>query len=96
MRLRRPMGLFVRLKVFWWIYRDPRMPLWAKFGLTALALAYVIWPIDLIPMIPVIGWLDDLTVASVLLWLVTRAAPAVVRRQSWMRAGAAVEPAGTG
>lgn len=29
-----------------------------------LAAAYVVWPADLIPDVPLIGWLDDLGVAS--------------------------------
>ncbi|MEX0745498.1 MAG: DUF1232 domain-containing protein [Phycisphaeraceae bacterium] len=76
------LGFAARLKLFWLIFRDPRTPWWAKVVLTGLALAYVVWPFDAVPIVvPVLGVLDDLAVAGFLMWLITRAAPAVVRRQ---------------
>lgn len=32
---------------------------WKPKALTGLALLYVLWPADLVPDIPIIGWLDD-------------------------------------
>ncbi|MFA9479230.1 YkvA family protein [Phycisphaerales bacterium AB-hyl4] len=85
-KFRPKLGLFARLKLFWLIYRDPRTPWWAKVILTALALAYVIWPWDAIPIVvPVLGIVDDIVVATTLMWLITRAAPAIVRKQSRMK-----------
>ncbi|MBI3767929.1 MAG: DUF1232 domain-containing protein [Deltaproteobacteria bacterium] len=58
---------FVRL--YWRLYRDPRVPLAAKAGLTA-AVVYLVSPIDLIPdyWLPIIGFADDAAV----LWFATR------------------------
>ena len=43
----------------------------------AVALAYVLSPIDLIPdFIPVVGWLDDLIIVPTLIWLALRLIPA--------------------
>ena len=55
--------------------RDPRVPWYAK----ALALAvasYTLSPIDLIPdFIPVIGYLDDLVIVPIGIWLVVSLIP---------------------
>jgi uncharacterized membrane protein YkvA (DUF1232 family) len=58
---------FVRL--YWRLYRDPRVPFGAKAGLTA-AVVYFISPIDLIPdfWVPILGFADDVAV----LWFATR------------------------
>ena len=51
------------------LLRDPRTPRLPKIAV-ALAVAYVIWPVDLVPdfMFPVAGYLDDLT----FVWLALR------------------------
>jgi uncharacterized membrane protein YkvA (DUF1232 family) len=51
------------------LLRDPRTPKLPRLAL-ALAVAYVIWPVDLVPdfLVPVAGWLDDLT----FVWLAAR------------------------
>ena len=58
---------FVRL--YWRLYRDARVPLPAKIGLTA-AVIYFLSPIDLIPdfWFPILGFADDVAV----LWFATR------------------------
>jgi uncharacterized membrane protein YkvA (DUF1232 family) len=52
--------------------RDPSVSLWRKLiGLAGVA--YVVWPLDVIPdVIPVLGWLDDVGVLSVVTWFVVR------------------------
>lgn len=62
------------------LLRDPRVPRGSKI-LVALAIAWVVSPIDLLPeFLPVIGPLDDvIVVALVLRHLVKRAGPEVVR-----------------
>jgi uncharacterized membrane protein YkvA (DUF1232 family) len=62
------------------LLRDPRVPRRAKVAL-ALASAYVVSPIDLIPeAIPVIGWLDDLLlIAYGLDRLIDKAGPEIVQ-----------------
>ncbi|HZJ53176.1 MAG TPA: YkvA family protein [Myxococcaceae bacterium] len=43
----------------WRYLRDPGVAAWRKLA-GAAAVAYVIWPLDVIPDgIPVLGWLDD-------------------------------------
>lgn len=51
------------------LLRDPRVAKLPRFGVI-LAVAYLIWPIDVMPdfMVPVFGYLDD----AVLLWLSLR------------------------
>ncbi len=44
-------------------FRDPSASLFGKL-FVFLAAAYVVWPADLVPDVPLIGWLDDLGVAS--------------------------------
>ena len=47
------------LHKLWRYLRDGQVPLWRKLVGVA-AVAYLVWPFDLIPdFIPIIGWLDD-------------------------------------
>ena len=67
--------------------RDPRTPASAKL-LAALAVAYALSPIDLIPdFIPVIGHLDDLLLLPLAFWLAVRLIPEEV----WLQCRAAAE-----
>jgi len=51
---------FVRL--YWRLFRDPRVSLMAK-GVLVAAAAYLALPVDLVPdLIPVLGQLDDIAV----------------------------------
>ena len=60
----------------WFACRDPRTPLWIK-AMAALVVAYALSPIDLVPdFIPVLGYLDDVILLPVLIWLVVRYLPA--------------------
>lgn len=43
--------------------RDPAVAVWRKAAGLAAAV-YVVWPLDVIPDIPVVGWLDDIGVVS--------------------------------
>jgi uncharacterized membrane protein YkvA (DUF1232 family) len=59
----------------WIAARDPRTPRSAKLvaGVTA---AYALSPIDLIPdFIPVVGYLDDLVLVPLGIWLAVRMVP---------------------
>lgn len=44
-------------------FRDPQAGLAGKL-FVLLAVAYVVWPADLIPDVPIVGWLDDLGVVT--------------------------------
>jgi uncharacterized membrane protein YkvA (DUF1232 family) len=55
--------------------RDPRMPWYAKLLAAAVA-GYALSPVDLIPdFIPVIGYLDDLIILPLGIWLVVALIP---------------------
>jgi len=64
-----------RPALFWRLLRDPRVPLPAKLVLPAVGL-YLVMPLDPIPdFIPVIGYLDDLLVVLLGLWLFLQLSP---------------------
>ena len=71
--------------------RDPRVPWHVK--LLALAVAgYALSPIDLIPdFIPVVGYLDDLVIVPLGVWLVVSLIPAEIMSECRARANAAGE-----
>src|SRR5450432_4329311 len=55
--------------------RDPRVPWYAKFLALAVA-GYALSPIDLIPdFIPVFGYVDDLIIVPLGIWLVVSLIP---------------------
>jgi len=76
--------------VLWFACRDPRT-LWYARVLTMLIVAYALSPIDLIPdFIPVLGYLDELILLPVGIYLVLKLVPAQAladaraRAQSWV------------
>ena len=55
--------------------RDPRTPWYAK-AIASLVVAYALSPIDLIPdFIPIIGYLDDILLVPMGLWIALRMVP---------------------
>jgi uncharacterized membrane protein YkvA (DUF1232 family) len=66
--------------------RDPRTPWYAKaFG--ALVVAYAFSPLDLVPdFVPVLGYLDDVLLLPLGIWLTIRMIPPVVLDESRARA----------
>jgi uncharacterized membrane protein YkvA (DUF1232 family) len=67
--------LAVEAHAAWLAARDPRVPWPARLLAIAVA-AYALSPIDLIPdFIPVLGWLDDLVIVPLGLWVVRRLIP---------------------
>lgn len=76
----------------WFASRHPQTPWYAK-ALGLFVVAYALSPIDLIPdFIPVLGYVDDVLLLPVLIWLTVKLLPAAVlqasRRQAdeWMQA----------
>jgi uncharacterized membrane protein YkvA (DUF1232 family) len=66
--------------------RHPRVPWYAKV-VAACVVAYALSPIDLIPdFIPVLGYLDDLVLVPLGVWLVVRLIPADVLAECRARA----------
>lgn len=71
--------------------RDPRTPLLVRL-LALMVAAYALSPIDLIPdFIPVIGYLDDLLLLPLGLWLVVRLTPPEVIATAREKAALATE-----
>jgi uncharacterized membrane protein YkvA (DUF1232 family) len=67
--------LAVEAHAAWLAARDPRVSWLARLLAIAVA-AYALSPIDLIPdFIPVLGWLDDLLIVPLGLWVVRRLIP---------------------
>ena len=67
---------FYRLLLF-----DRQTPWYVKLIL-ALGLVYVLYPFDLITdQIPVLGWLDDLTIGTLLVGLAIRLVPVQVKER---------------
>jgi uncharacterized membrane protein YkvA (DUF1232 family) len=62
----------------WFAKSHPRTP-WGAKALGVFVVAYALSPIDLIPdFIPVLGYLDDVIVLPVLIWMTVRMLPADV------------------
>jgi uncharacterized membrane protein YkvA (DUF1232 family) len=69
--------------------RDPRTPWYAKV-LIAGVVAYALSPIDLIPdPIPILGYLDDLVLLPLGIWLATRMIPAATLQDCRAKAASA-------
>lgn len=76
------------VNALWLAARDPRTPWFAKLLALSVA-AYALSPIDLIPdFIPVIGYLDDVVLVPLGIWLVIRLIPHELMEE--FRAAAAV------
>ncbi|MFZ3127923.1 MAG: YkvA family protein [Rhodoferax sp.] len=71
--------------------RDPRTPVYLRILALAIA-AYALSPIDLIPdFIPVLGYLDDVLLLPLGIWLVVRLLPAPVLQASRAKAEQALQ-----
>ncbi|KJC56753.1 membrane protein [Bradyrhizobium sp. LTSPM299] len=71
--------------------RDPRVPWYAKALAVAIA-AYALSPIDLIPdFIPVIGYLDDLILLPLGIWLAVSLVPPDVMAECRIRASVTLQ-----
>jgi uncharacterized membrane protein YkvA (DUF1232 family) len=67
-------------------YRDPRVPWYARL-LAAVVVGYAFSPIDLIPdVVPVLGYLDDLILVPLGIWLALKLIPAEVITEARARA----------
>lgn len=70
--------------------RDPRVP-WVAKILAIMVAAYALSPIDLIPdFIPVLGYLDDLILVPLGIWMVVAMVPAEVMAEYRIKASEAV------
>jgi uncharacterized membrane protein YkvA (DUF1232 family) len=80
---------FLRPTALYRFFRDKRASRGSKI-LLVLGLAYVIWPIDLIPdAAPFIGWLDDIGMASAVLgWVALKVSSHERKREALEELGA--------
>jgi uncharacterized membrane protein YkvA (DUF1232 family) len=79
----------------WFACKNPGTP-WHAKALAWFVVAYALSPIDLVPdFIPVLGYLDDVIMLPVLIWLTVRMLPQPVlllsrlEAEEWMRTEAA-------
>ena len=71
-------ALFAELRLAWRLVREPRVPSFAK-AVPALALLYVLSPLDFIPdILPVLGQVDDLGILILSVKLFLRLCPQAV------------------
>lgn len=78
----------------WFACKSPDTPLIAKL-LGALVVAYALSPIDLIPdFIPVLGYLDDVILLPVLIWIAIKLVPAAVLEECRAKAADWMEKEG--
>ena len=69
-------------------YKDPRTPWYAKV-IAAIVVGYAFSPIDLIPdPIPILGYLDDLLLVPLGVFIVVKMIPALVMEESREKAKA--------
>ncbi|MEP6876114.1 MAG: YkvA family protein [Burkholderiales bacterium] len=70
----------------WFARSHPATPWYAK-ALGVFVVAYALSPIDLIPdFVPVLGYLDDVILLPMLIWLALRLLPAAVLEESRQKA----------
>jgi uncharacterized membrane protein YkvA (DUF1232 family) len=74
------------LLTLWFATKHPQAPLAAKV-IAVIVVAYAFSPIDLIPdFIPVLGYLDDLLIVPLGIWLAFRLMPEAVRIEARAKA----------
>ena len=76
----------------WIAARDPRTPILAKVVAGCVA-AYALSPIDLIPdFVPVLGYLDDLLLVPLGIWIAVRLIPPALMAELRERASTQMRP----
>jgi uncharacterized membrane protein YkvA (DUF1232 family) len=66
-------------KMLWRALRHPQAPSWLKLGALAIV-AYVIWPLDLIPeWVPFLGVVDDIVLVPLAMRFLLNRLPAALR-----------------
>ena len=86
LRAAQPARLATYLLALWKLFRHPATPLPAKLVAVAV-LGYALSPIDLIPdFVPVLGYLDDLILVPLGLWVALRLIPADLMADARLRA----------
>ena len=79
--------------ILWFAVRDPRTPLPLKLAAGA-ALGYFVSPVDLLPDVLLVGWIDDLLLLSLGVPFLLRSLPREVFDDAAARAGRVLEMLG--
>ena len=58
---------FRGISATWQYFASGKISFCEKFFVTAFVLIYIISPIDLIPDIPIVGWIDDIGIGALFL-----------------------------
>lgn len=79
-------------KVLYEVGKNPNTPILAKI-IIILALAYALSPIDIIPdFIPILGYLDDLIILPVLIFIAYKLIPKNIWHEAQQKARTHTEP----
>ena len=72
--------------LLWFATKNPSTP-WAPKVICIFIVAYALSPIDLIPdFIPILGFVDDLLLLPILIWLAVRLIPNFILQESRIEA----------
>ena len=72
--------------MLWFTTKNPNTP-WAPKAICIFVVAYALSPIDLVPdFIPILGFVDDLLLLPILIWLAVRLIPNVIIQESRIQA----------
>ncbi len=72
--------------MLWFATKNPNTP-WVPKAICIFIVAYALSPIDLIPdFIPILGYVDDLLLLPILIWLAVRLIPNFILQESRIRA----------
>ena len=72
--------------MLWFTTKNPKVPLAPKV-ICIFIVAYALSPIDLVPdFIPILGFVDDLLLLPILIWLAVRLIPNVILQESRIQA----------
>jgi uncharacterized membrane protein YkvA (DUF1232 family) len=76
----------IELYALYYAYKDPRVSIYARL-FAACVVGYAFSPIDLIPdPIPILGYLDDLIIIPVGIWLALKMIPSEVMAEARLKA----------
>ena len=85
--------LWARIRLAWRLLRDRRVPLWTKILIPGVALAYVLFPFDVLPdLTPFIGQLDDLALAALAIQAFVSACPRNLVEEHLRRLSGVAQP----
>ena len=66
----------------WALFKNPHVSRERKLLVILIGLGYLIWPFDLIPIIPFLGQLDELGIIFFLLnWFVNKSEPEAIKAE---------------